>query len=284
MGFDKMSEYNIDIHPPVARRRAPPPGFKAAVKKFMDALIYNVGGLTRDLWPDGTTTLQNYLAMLSDWLQDRGLRYGAYGLAAATIALIARAIYNNGSDALKIRAIRRAYQMSGLGCFVQYTTAWCEAIGNRISNMYESARKYSNQLYERMMDYAAYSLVSIGGRISALGRRLRNRNRNTTATHLQNEDGEMEELAPESVPTNTTATEDDSWLKEFVDDATIAYNQDVFENIGLRDVFPAASATRTDEQTNHIDDITNSDISTIPLGDLVKKKTPAGKVFGSLWW
>ena len=122
-GFDKMAAHNIKTHPPVRKMRTPPPGFKAVVKKFMDAVIYNVGGLTRDLWPDGTTTLQNYLAMLSDWLQDRGLRYGAYGLAAATIALIARDIYSNGSDAWEIRAIRRAYEMSGLGRFVQYTSA-----------------------------------------------------------------------------------------------------------------------------------------------------------------
>ena len=281
ISWDSAEFANNNFNPPPAPIPVPNLGrFREAVKAFLDYLADQLRYYSRD-YPDFSTNLRYYLGMLNDSIVTDGITFAEYATAIAATYRIIQDFRRYGRNSWEYQALNFAYTHSGLSSFVQYIRTWGERLGSTIAQGVRNLQNRTTHLLNRVAnDYVGPALVNMGERVTTLGRRLSNRNRDTTEAPLQIEDGEMEEPVPEPVPTNTTATEDDSWLKEFVDDATEAYNKDVFENIGLRDVFPATNATQTDGQRNNIDDITNPDISTIRLADLVKIKTPAGKGAG----
>lgn len=281
ISWDSAEFANNNFNPPPAPIPVPDLGrFRNAVKAFLDYLADQLRYYSRD-YPDFSTNLRYYLGMLNDSIVTDGITFAEYATAIAATYRIIQDFRRYGRNSWEYQALNFAYTHSGLSSFVQYIRTWGERLGSTIAQGVRNLQNRTTHLLNRVAnDYVGPALVNMGERVTTLGRRLSNRNRDTTEAPLQIEDGEMEEPVPEPVPTNTTATEDDSWLKEFVDDATEAYNKDVFENIGLRDVFPATNATQTDGQRNNIDDITNPDISTIRLADLVKIKTPAGKGAG----
>ena len=281
ISWDSAEFANNNFNPPPAPIPVPNLGrFREAVKAFLDYLADQLRYYSRD-YPDFSTNLRYYLGMLNDSIVTDGITFAEYATAIAATNRIIQDFRRYGRNSWEYQALNFAYTHSGLSSFVQYIRTWGERLGSTIAQGVRNLQNRTTHLLNRVAnDYVGPALVNMGNRAVTLGRRLSNLNRDTTEAPLQIEDGEMEEPVPEPVPTNTTATEDDSWLKEFVDDATEAYNKDVFENIGLRDVFPATNATQTDGQRNNIDDITNPDISTIRLADLVKIKTPAGKGAG----